>query len=142
MSTRDHDPPAPRGALAALTHLGPGLAYAAFIFMSGTSQDSAPPGQFSDKTMHFVAFGIMVPLAVLAFGYLVPRLSLARRVAIGILVSSALGALLELVQSFLPYRSCEMLDWIADTAGALMMGIGVIALASISARLWPRSRSA
>ena len=53
----------------------------------------------------------------------------------GFLGSAGLGALLEIWQAFLPYRSAELLDFVADAVGAL------IAMA-LTARRWraqPRS---
>jgi VanZ family protein len=102
--------------------------YVAYIFFSGTSRQATLPGRVSDKTAHFVAFGLMVPLGVLALRYLSPRLGLVRCIAIGVLVASGLGALLEFVQSFLPYRSCDVWDWVADTIGALFAAVIVAAL--------------
>lgn len=111
-----------RSRMRAVKNLGPLTAYAVYVFVGGSQKGSAPPGGVSDKVAHFIAFGLMVPLAVLAVRYLLPRLSSVARMAVAIGVCSALGALLELWQLLLPWRSAELLDWGADTAGALVVG--------------------
>lgn len=104
----------------ALSLLGPALVYVAYVFVMGSMRDVGPPMETSDKTAHFVAFGIMVPLVLRAVPFFRGDLAFGRRVLVSFGVSSALGALLEIWQMTLPYRSAEVLDWVADTAGAAM----------------------
>lgn len=117
----------------ALSLLGPALAYVAYIFVMGSLKDVGPPMEASDKTAHFVAFGIMVPFVLRAVPLFRRDLAMARRVLVSAAVSSALGALLEIWQMMLPYRSAEVLDWLADTAGAAVaasiIAMGYVALA-------------
>ncbi len=75
------------------------------------AEAAAPAG--SDKTVHVLLFG---GLAV------VWRRSLAGRAPwLGLAVFAAValyGGALELVQALLPYRSCELADFVADSIGA------------------------
>ena len=80
---------------------------------------SHTPLAVSDKVAHLVAFGLMVPIFLPPLGYLAPRLGFAKRVALAAVVASGLGALLEIWQSFLPWRTADLLDWVADTVGVL-----------------------
>jgi VanZ family protein len=57
----------------------------------------------------------------------------------GFLVSVAVGGALELWQALLSYRSCELLDWVADSIGALL-GAGLYA--GVQHVLGPRARAA
>jgi VanZ family protein len=114
--------------MTALKQVGPFVAYAAYIFFSGSSHDSGPPAGLSDKAAHFIAFGLMVPVAVYAVTYFAERLSYPVRVAVAVGAASGVGALLELVQFFLPWRTAEFLDWFADTCGALLVGAALLAL--------------
>lgn len=111
-----------RNRMRAVKHLGPLTAYATYVFIAGSVKSSAPPGGLSDKAAHFIGFGLMVPLAALAVSYLAPRLSSLARIGVAVVVVSALGALLEFWQMLLPWRSAELLDWVADTGGAVLMG--------------------
>jgi VanZ family protein len=104
-------------------YVGPLVAYAVYIFIAGSLKDSKPPVEMSDKTAHAIAFGLMVPGALLALGYVAPRLTFAARIALSVVIASALGALLEVWQLLLPWRSSELLDWVADTVGALAFGL-------------------
>jgi VanZ family protein len=93
---------------------------AALILVIG-SLPVAPPGtqHFSDKTLHCIAFGILAWLACRAFRYCSPEAP-ARALGLGFASSVALGGALELWQAFLPYRSAELLDFVADAVGALI----------------------
>jgi VanZ family protein len=115
----------------------PALAYSSFILVMG-SLPVAPPGaaEVSDKTLHFVAFGIMAVLACRALSQLDPGASRPVLLGRGFGAAVLIGGALELWQSLLPYRSCELLDWIADSLGA---GLGVAALALVWALRKPRA---
>jgi VanZ family protein len=108
--------------MSTVKHLGPLTAYTVYVFIAGSVRGSAPPGGISDKAAHFIGFGLMVPLALLAAGYFVPGRSPLTRTALAVAVASGVGALLELWQMCLPWRSAELLDWVADTAGAVAVG--------------------
>jgi VanZ family protein len=122
-------------ALKAVKYVGPLVAYYAYILVAGSVRDGGPPSGMSDKVAHCIAFGLMVPIALLAVTYLSPRRAFAVQVAMAVAMASGLGALLEMWQYFLPWRTAELLDWVADTVGA--MGVGAVALAfraSVGAR--------
>lgn len=108
-------------------YVGPLIAYGTYIMVAGSVRDGAPPSGMTDKVAHFIAFGLMVPVALLAVSYLSPRRPFAAQVVLAVAVASGLGALLEIWQLLLPWRSAEWLDWVADTVGAL--GAGALALA-------------
>jgi VanZ family protein len=52
----------------------------------------------------------------------------------GFAASTALGALLELWQAFLPYRSAELLDWVADALGAALAALLLVAFWRLAER--------
>jgi VanZ family protein len=68
-----------------------------------------------DKLAHFGAYGLMATLWVRALA-----VSLRPRTAacLAWLVASAFGVTDEFHQSFVPGRSAELADWVADSAGA------------------------
>jgi VanZ family protein len=99
------------------------VVYVLLIFVGGSiSPPELPPGGpvWSDKIMHFVAFGGMQILIFRAVRYLRPLLGPMAQNALSALLSSAMGALLELWQALLPHRSAELLDWISDSLGVLL----------------------
>jgi VanZ family protein len=122
---------APKRALRHLAsfRVWPALAYAVVILIMG-SLPVAPPGaaEVSDKTLHSVAFGLLAMLSARAFVHLDPRASRWAALARGFASAVAVGGALELWQALLPYRSCELLDWVADAFGAalaiLLLGTG------------------
>ena len=85
----------------------------------------------SDKVVHFLAYATLggaVAWAALLRG--------ARRMLFWMCVVSMLGALDEWHQQFIPSRSMDVRDWMADTAGA------VAGLTLVSALLWRREHVA
>lgn len=70
--------------------------------------------QVDDKIAHFSVYGLLGTLACRAFGG-------GWRGAIGgLLAASAFGVSDEWHQSFVPGRSCDVMDWVADTSGAAL----------------------
>jgi VanZ family protein len=136
MSEPERDPPRRERTArpSALFYVVPAALYVGYIFVMGTAKDPEAPLNVSDKTAHFAAFGFMVPLLMRALRYFVPAAPRARVLLVSAALSSLAGALLELWQSFLPYRTAELLDWVADTAGASL----ALALVALVWRLNPR----
>lgn len=92
----------------------------AIFFASGTSRLATPDLGFQlskDKIGHFLVFGLLATL-ILRTPALRSRGFAA--VAIAALLTSAFGAFDEYRQSFVPERSVEFDDWLADTAGAIV----------------------
>lgn len=67
-----------------------------------------------DKVTHFFIYGLLATLTLRALG--------SRRWApwLAITAVSLFGASDEWHQSFVPGRSCEVADWVADTLGAAL----------------------
>jgi VanZ family protein len=124
----------PRTARAALIYVAPAAVYVLYIFVMGSIRNGNPPMGVSDKTAHFAAFGLMVPLFARALGYLHPDGGRTRAVLVATALSSFAGALLEVWQSFIPYRSADVRDWIADTIGAVLAGCLLLVLGSATPR--------
>lgn len=102
------------------------MAIAALIFFaSSRSYIAGPPIESSDKMGHFLVYGLFATLMV--------RLGRGWRAAVvAVLIASAYGVTDEFHQSFVPGRSVEVADWLADTCGA------ALAVALYSG--WPRYR--
>ena len=111
------------------------FAYAVAVFWGGV-MDVGPLPQLpevpTDKVLHgFVFLGLELVLELALIDY-----SARRRRLAAVSGSVALGGLLELVQSALPYRSADWLDWLADAVGA-----AVGALLSVLASRWLSRRA-
>lgn len=103
---------------ALLRALAPALAWAAFvIYIGGRSSVPAPRVDLPlDKVAHFAMYGILGLLAGRAARQTWHRLGWGWFVAGGLI----LGALDELQQYFIPSRSSDPMDWLADAAGYLI----------------------
>lgn len=95
----------------------PPLLYAAMIF--GFSHQPTVPASieiFNDKVLHFVLYaglGLLVSRALTNAG----ASNKISRWVMAAVVASAYGLSDEWHQSFVPGRSVELADWLADTAG-------------------------
>ena len=104
----------------------PAAAWASLIFLL-SSQPRLPdlPLTFDgvDKAAHALFFGILCAWVVFGVGHRGKAALIA-----GVVATSLYGAFDEVHQMFVPGRSPDVLDWIADTTGA--------ALAATAIRLW------
>ncbi len=73
-----------------------------------------------DKGVHAVAFGILAVLSTRAFSIGKPARSWLLAAVVGAAVASAYGGIDEFHQSFVPGRSSDVMDWAADTIGAVI----------------------
>src|SRR5690349_21263876 len=90
------------------------IAIAALIIIaSHRSRVASPDISHIDKVSHFMVYGLVATLT--------GRLGSGWRGAIlAVLATSAFGVADEWHQSFVPGRSSEFADWVADTAGAAL----------------------
>lgn len=91
-----------------------------------------PDFEFADKLWHLVAFGGLTGLLARAFCYFGRAPLLAAREATA--ASVALGGMLEVLQSFTPYRSADVGDLLADALGAVLAYVLLRALSVAAAR--------
>jgi VanZ family protein len=97
------------------------LAWMALLFylshQPGLQTPMLFPGQ--DKVLHAAVYAVLGLLLLAAQ----PRPAQGyswRQVGISVLIASLYGLSDEIHQYFIPGRSSEVLDWVADTAGALI----------------------
>lgn len=104
-------------------HTVPAVLYVLAVFYAGTLGRPPLPdvgGLPQDKIVHFFAFGLMQVVIYRSVRFELAEIGLDRQLVVALVSTSGVGALLELVQATLPHRSAELLDWLADTAGALL----------------------
>lgn len=95
-------------------------AYALVIlYLSTSSMGGEPPFPYFDKLVHFVLYGCLGFLSAWSLGA-TWRLSWKGVAIIAFLLSTAYGGINEIVQMFIPARSMELLDALANAAGALV----------------------
>ena len=119
----DVPPPKPRER-GFFLHVVPALLYVFAIFYTGVIRLPHVRGPTNfDKVMHAGAFGLMQLVVLRAVAFEVAKIPPRRQNLIAFVLVVAAGGVLEVVQSFTPYRSAELLDWVADAIGA-----GIVAL--------------
>jgi VanZ family protein len=134
--TAESEPQA-RGSGGFFLHVAPAILYVLAIFYAGSvAQGPNFDVRFAaqDKLLHFVAFFGMQLTMFRAVRWKRAEIGTARPALLAFLVSSGMGALLELWQATLPHRSPELLDWLADTAGA---GAAALVLRAVYGRTAP-----
>jgi hypothetical protein len=111
----------------------PLILYTLGIAVGGSWPGGPGKGGVSDKLLHAIVFGGLVPVAFNAALYYRGRGAWGRAVGLAVLYSVGLGGVLELWQGLLSYRSRELLDWVADAAGAAIGALCVAAYMSMTA---------
>jgi VanZ family protein len=95
------------------------LYYSLIFYFSSRSISLKAYIPFMDKAIHLIEFSVLGFL--LSFGcFLSSRFRLKLKIYLTLLSGTLLGALDELHQYFVPGRSTEILDWIADVLGILV----------------------
>jgi len=104
------------------------LLYAFLIFLLSAIPGISPPSlgvQFGDKILHFIEYGIFSLLLFLAF-FSSRREFFKRNV---FLLSSLVGIAYafsdEFHQRFVPGRDYDLLDFLADCLGVLLIQVGI-----------------
>jgi VanZ family protein len=102
-------------------------AYLALIFYLSSQSDPLPDLTIRlwDKAMHateYAALGVLLALALLASG-VAPRSAFLIAAAF----ASVYGATDEVHQAFVPNRSSDVRDWVADTVGGAL-GVAAVAI--------------
>jgi VanZ family protein len=115
--------------------------FAATIFLASSCGKVSSPGltQSDDKYGHFLVYGLL--------GTLVCRTGRGWRAGLLALAAASLyGVSDEWHQSFVPGRSCDVWDWVADTSGAALaigLYLGVTGYRRLlEATLWTRRKAA
>ena len=99
----------------------PPVIWAGLIFTASSlpTRGLPPLIPHADKVAHFIIYGILALLLYRALHGERKFRPLAA-VLLSVLLASAYGALDEFHQYFVPSRSMDILDWMADTLGALI----------------------
>jgi len=97
------------------------VAYSAFIFYLSHQSTLPVPALFphQDKLFHAGAYGLMALLAINYFKYQSGTFS--RALVVSFVFCAFYGASDEWHQSFVEGRQADVLDWLADCFGALLM---------------------
>ena len=86
------------------------------IFGLSELPGSAVPGRFG-WLGHLLAYAILASLYLAALD---PTLRAPRAAAVAVVLASVYGILDELHQLYVPGRSSDPVDWLVDTAGAIL----------------------
>jgi VanZ family protein len=134
--------PGLRRALRAFSLWGAVAAHLLLIFsLSSFPQLPAPPGGFTDKQAHALAYGVLAALLCRALaGGRLARVTVGRALAAALL-ATAYGATDEWHQSFVPGRQSDAADLWADAVGAAIVAVGCFSCGIIG-RFWRARREA
>jgi VanZ family protein len=127
------DFPESRAARLCWAWLPAGAAMVAIFLVSGVPDLAAPPGGMSDKTGHFLAYGLLGGLCLRAVSAAEWEHVTPGRAAAAWGLAAAYGLSDEIHQSFVPGRTPAFDDWMADASGAALV-IGVILVAAAGLR--------
>ncbi len=98
--------------------------WATVIFALSSVPGSQVPGRFGSLA-HFVEYAV---LAILLLRALEPGRSTRSAVVMALVLASAYGVTDEFHQLFVPLRVADPMDWLVDTAGALLGVFGCLAV--------------
>ncbi|MDB5034598.1 MAG: VanZ family protein [Chlorobi bacterium] len=107
----------------------PAILYALLIyFISSLSTPPAPTYalEWGDKINHTGAFGLMMLFGFRAFRWLMPNRSIAAHLIAALIFCCFYGASDEYHQSFVPNRTADVMDWIADSTGAILATLFIL----------------
>lgn len=113
----------------------PVVVWAAGIFALSSLSHPPTPGPsfpFKDKVGHWALYFTLAVLITRA-GRQAHNWSLPRAVLFAILLTSVYGASDEFHQAFVPHRTCDAFDWMADTLGGVAGAAAYYAYETIKA---------
>ena len=112
-----------------LAYWFPILLYCLLIFIQSShpSPDITPRWPYIDKVLHFIAYALLGALFLRAFNITRIKHHLKLIIILSIILSSLYGISDEIHQSFVPYRTADVMDVIADILGSVF-GVGVFLL--------------
>ena len=108
----------------------PVAAYMALIFYLSSlpHPDEALPKflfeKLGDKLLHVIEYAVLAILCYRAFSRAAGPYAAGYAVVLAIVTASFYGATDEVHQAFVPLRTATWLDWVADTAGAVIGAVG------------------
>lgn len=115
---------------------GPPVAWAILIFIaSSIPQDAFPASRLfsQDKLIHAAVFGVLALLVFRGLRMRKPAAPVFSAVWLTMVISTLYGALDEIHQLYVPGRSCDVFDLLADALGAALVVAGAF--------LWERRRA-
>ena len=111
----------------------PAIVWAGIIYFL-SSQSALPhvgpnfPG--ADKLNHFAAYTLLAGFLLLPL-WRAHRLPLPKTVMLVIIIASVYGITDEVHQAFVPHRTCDLWDWVADTLGGVFAASLLVAYETI-----------
>ncbi len=113
----------------------PFFAVSLIVFQSAILPPRKIPGflaQFNDKVIHGTEYFILALVAVHAFRKAKPSFFRSKSFVLALFYGSIMGVVTEVCQLYVPGRSCDFYDWLADLTGT--------ALALVLARVFIKTK--
>lgn len=106
------------------------------ILLAMPSQDLPETFEVSDKMKHFFAFFVLSFLLGMSLHFQEKFRNIAKySVFVVLALASFYGGLTEVIQSYVPGRSCDFIDWMFDLGGVLL---GILAFLIFIKSINPR----
>ena len=122
---------------------GPVLLVMGLIFYFSSLPDpGGPPGGISDKTAHFLIYGVLGASMIRALAGGRSAAMTLPAILAAVALSTLYGVSDEIHQSFIPPRTADIMDVVADIAGACAGAIGLTVLARLLSPWFRRSGAA
>jgi VanZ family protein len=116
----------------------PVLLYMALVFYaSSLSELPAVASRFSDKLEHALAYSGLGALLVRALAGGLRRRATSHAALLAVVIAAIYGASDEIHQHFVPQRTMDAFDLLADTTGAAVAAVALYAWGIIRARHGP-----
>lgn len=107
----------------------PPIIWAGVIFgLSSVPGSPLPPLPYIDKVAHLIEYGILGYLIARVFFRLNPKVKVKRLILFSLLIGGIYGMSDEVHQLFVPLRSFDLIDWLADLIGVTL---GVMPLVAV-----------
>ena len=99
----------------------PILVYCLLIYIQSShpSPQSLPDWPFMDKLLHFACYALLAALFLRAFNTTPLKHNLKLVLILSVLLSALYGISDEIHQSFVPYRSADYMDVLANILGSI-----------------------
>lgn len=109
----------------------PVIVYMAAIFVVSARSDARVPDGLSDKRLHFMAYAVLAILTFRALMRQTPAAVSRATIVIAFLVTATYAATDEIHQWFVPGRTADVYDFLADVMGASAALLGCWAWSAI-----------
>ena len=117
------------------------IVMALIFFVSSKSDPGAPPGRISDKAAHVIAYAALGASLVRALAGGRHSAMTVGRIGVAALIATLYGVTDEIHQMFVPNRTPDVLDLVADACGGISGALFLAVAARLANTISPSRRT-